>query len=159
MLHGLLIACELVLFGYGLRHCGPLRAILLDSALFALRHQQSQGRHPHAVGWRRGGQALLALALLLLLGTHGIHPHRLRSGSADTQPPSEWPEHALGEAALLAASGLAALRSRGAQHLAQTVGGPRRLFALTSAAAALILLSYLSICALLMLSPSTLVRS
>ena len=72
---------------------------------------------------------LLVLALLLLLGTHGMHPHRLRSSLHDAagqrheshlgtvghlpagsithaQPLSEWPEHALGEAALLAGHGL-----------------------------------------------------
>ena len=166
-LHGLVLAIEMLLFGFGLRHCGPLRAVLLDSAWVTFRQPQSNhGRWRQHVGW-----SFLFLALLLLLGTHGEHPHRLGEGSRslrgdvarsvdgavpfvasdgtgghhseseprhDVDEPSWWyPTDILGEAALVAASALKTLRWRGSQRLARAVGGPRRLFALTAGAAAL----------------------
>lgn len=145
--HGVMLACAMWLFCYGLKHCGPVRAILVEASQVAL--VAAVVVPLRTVVWRsdehsqwRGGLALVVVALVLLLGTHGAHPHRSRRDppplATEAQPDEWWwwPNHLMGEAALLAASVLMALHQRMVRPLARDVGGPRRLFTLTTAAAA-----------------------
>ena len=172
LLHGLVLAVAMGLFCYGLKHCGPIRAILVEAsqvalvaaAVLPLRSLAPQ--RATAVTRRRAGLLLIVTALVLLLGTHGSHPHRSsrgraialgppstagwpqthRGGDVDADPDAHgcggapahwwWPTHVLGEGALLAAALLMAVHQRAARPLARALGGPRHLFTLTTATAA-----------------------
>ena len=144
--HGFLLAISLWLFCYGLKHCGPVRAILVEASQVALVAAMTLTLR--STSWRlqqrwRWGVALVLVALLLLLGTHGVHPHRgLRTADfadgADGERWWWWPTHVVGEIALLVASLLMTVHQRVARPLMQAIGGPRRLFTCTAAAAATI---------------------
>ena len=131
---GLSLAVASWLFCYGLKHCGPLHAIQLETAtslLLAKSRTSAQRR-----------MLLALLALLLLLGTRGEHPHR-GHGSAATAVGVEaqaeaWPEHLLGDGALVAATAISALLHGASRRLEREAGGPWRLFARTTAAAAVL---------------------
>ena len=146
------------LFCHGLKHCGPVRAILVEASQVALVAAVALPLRGRVRGsWRRG-LALLLLALVLLLGTHGAHPHRARrvandDGESDGAGAGAgagagvgagdwlgwwWPTHVVGEMALLVASVLMAVHQRAARPLAREMGGPRRLFTATVVAAALL---------------------
>ena len=145
--HGLVLACALWLWCYGLKHCGPVRAVLIETAAL-LATCALDRRRPAA---SRGALLLLLLAAGTLLGTHGAHPyrhlraaHRVTSNAAAAAAAAAareasarlLPPHVLGEVALVAGAGLVAAQRRASRRLARALGGSRRLFALSVATAA-----------------------
>ena len=89
-LHAVVLASAMWLFCYGLKHCGPIRAILVEASQVALITAialplRGAARKRGRGSWR-GGLALVLVALVLLLGTHGAHPHRARRLSEEGGP-------------------------------------------------------------------------
>jgi zinc transporter 5/7 len=139
---GVVFACAFWLFCYGLRLCGPMRAVVFDGsqvALAALVFPSTRSTASDSVLslWRRGGLLLVCASLLLLVGTD----HMAAQPEGGTASASAWhPAHATGEAALLLSAILTAGNRITSQRLARAVGGPRRLFTMTAAAGTLCLL-------------------
>ena len=145
--HSAGLVLTLWLWCFGLKHCGPVRTILIDASEVGVVSLLGLALGVRGAHGRRLGLALLFLAYLLLLGTHGSHPHRAgptrpARASLPLEPPSypptpalepSWPDHALGEAALVAAAALTAVRKGASRGLARDLGGPMRLFALSTA--------------------------